>query len=234
MEKEGIGRPATYNQTVSTIYSRKYIEKEGKNIISTPLGRSVVDLLNKHFENIMDIRFTAQMEDNLDEIEYSGKDWKKVVSEFYDGFERELRLALRDNSKVEKEPDEETDIPCDKCGTKMVIKSGKFGKFLACPNFPKCRNTKALEEPPVVVAKCPKCGKDVKKLKSKTGKVFYGCDGFPDCDFKSWDIPANEKCPNCNNDMIVKLYSVSKVTSCKKCGFSHKEKIQKEKVENAK
>ena len=187
MEKEGIGRPATYNQTVTTLSSRKYIEKDGKSLISTDLGRSVVDLLNKFFENIMDIGFTAQMEDNLDEIEYSGKEWKKVVSEFYDGFEKELRVALQDHTKVDKAPDEVSDVKCDKCGTMMVIKTGKFGKFLACPNFPKCRNTKTLEEPAVVVAKCPKCGKDVKKLKTKTGKFFYGCEGYPDCEFKSWE-----------------------------------------------
>ena len=229
MEKEGIGRPATYNQTVSTITGRKYVEKDGKNLISTELGRSVVDLLNKFFENIMDIGFTAQMEDNLDEIEYSGKEWRKVVGEFYDGFDKELRVALQDHTKVDKAPEEVTDIKCDKCGTMMVIREGKFGKFLACPNFPKCRNTKAIEEPAVVVAKCPKCGKDVKKLKSKTGKVFYGCDGYPDCDFKSWDIPANEKCPNCDGEMIMKIYSASKVISCPKCSFSRREKIEKEK-----
>ena len=231
MEKEGIGRPATYNQTVSTLSSRKYIEKDGKSLISTELGRSVVDLLNKFFANIMDIKFTADMEDNLDEIEYSGKEWRSVVGEFYDGFEKELRLALQDHTKVDKVPDEVSDVACDKCGTMMVIKTGKFGKFLACPNFPKCKNTKAIEAPTVIVAKCPICGKDVKKLKTKTGKFFYGCDGYPDCDFKSWDIPANEKCPNCNEEMIVKLYSVSKITSCPKCNFSRKEKIEKEKKE---
>lgn len=229
MEKEGIGRPATYNQTVTTLSSRKYIEKQGKSLISTELGRSVVDLLNKFFANIMDIKFTADMEDNLDEIEYSGKEWKSVVGEFYEGFEKELRLALQDHSKVDKVPDEVSDVVCDKCGSMMVIKNGKFGKFLACPNFPKCKNTKAIEAPVEVVAKCPKCGKDVKKLKTKTGKFFYGCDGYPDCDFKSWDIPANEKCPNCNENMIVKLYSVNKITSCPKCNFSRKEKIEKEK-----
>jgi len=229
MEKEGIGRPATYNQTVATITGRKYVEKDGKNLISTELGRSVVDLLNKFFANIMDIGFTAQMEDNLDEIEYSGKEWKKVVGEFYEGFEKELRLALQDHSKVDKAPEEVTDIPCDKCGSMMVIRTGKFGKFLACPNFPKCKNTKPLETPSVVVAKCPKCGRDVKKLKSKTGKIFYGCEGYPDCEFKSWDIPANEKCPNCNEDMTMKVYTASKVISCPKCNFSRREKIEKEK-----
>ena len=229
MEKEGIGRPATYTQTVSNISGRHYIEKEGKSLISTELGRQVVDLLGKFFPNIMNIGFTAQMEENLDEIEYSGKEWRSVIGEFYEGFDKELREALHDGSKVDKTPDEVSDVPCEKCGAMMVIKTSKFGKFLACPNFPRCRNTKSLEEPSVVVAKCPKCGKDVKKLKSKTGKVFYGCDGYPECEFKSWDIPANEKCPNCNEDMIVKVYSASKVTSCPKCSFSRRDKIEKEK-----
>ncbi|MBQ9789991.1 MAG: type I DNA topoisomerase [Clostridia bacterium] len=229
MEKEGIGRPATYTQTVSTISGRKYIEKDGKSLISTELGRKVVDLLVKFFPNIMNIGFTADMEENLDEIEYSGKEWRSVIGEFYAGFEKELKSALGDSSSVEKTPDEVTDIPCEKCGTMMVIKNGKFGKFLACPNFPKCRNTKALENPAEVVAKCPKCGKNVKKLKTKTGKIFYGCEGYPECEFKSWDIPANEKCPNCSEDMTVKIYSASKVTSCPKCNFSRRDKILKEK-----
>ena len=229
MEEKGIGRPATYTQTVSTISARKYIEKDGKSLISTELGRSVVDLLNKFFANIMDIGFTAQMEDNLDEIEYSGKEWRSVVGEFYEGFEKELRLALQDRTKSEKTPDEVSDVVCDKCGANMVIKLGKFGKFLACPNFPKCKNTKNMEEPAVVVAKCPKCGKDVKKLKTKTGKVFYGCDGYPECDFKSWDIPANEKCPQCEQEMIAKVYTASRVVSCPKCNFSRRDKIEKEK-----
>jgi len=228
MEKEGIGRPATYNQTVQTISGRKYIEKDGKNLISTELGRSVVDLLNKYFENIMDVKFTAQMEENLDEIEYSGKEWRKVVSEFYEGFDKELQVALGEHYVKEKTPDIESDEICEKCGSKMVIKTGKFGKFLACPNFPKCRNTRNMEEPAEVVAKCPKCGKNVKKLKTKTGKFFYGCEGYPECEFKSWDIPANEKCPSCGEDMIVKMYSVNKVTSCPKCNYSRKDKIQKE------
>ena len=177
----------------------------------------------------MDIGFTAQMEDNLDEIEYSGKEWRSVVGEFYEGFEKELRLALQDRTKSEKTPDEVSDVVCDKCGANMVIKVGKFGKFLACPNFPKCKNTKNMEEPAVVVAKCPKCGKDVKKLKTKTGKVFYGCDGYPECDFKSWDIPANEKCPQCEQEMIAKVYTASRVVSCPKCNFSRRDKIEKEK-----
>ena len=232
MENKGIGRPATYTQTVSVLYARNYIEKDkGKAIKSTELGRTAVDYLVKHVENIMDIGFTADMENKLDDIEYMGKDWKQVVSEFYGPFENELKKAVSsgDNAKV---PDEESDVVCDKCGTKMVIRAGKFGKFLACPNFPKCKNTKPLEEEKPVVAKCPKCGKNVRQLKSKKGKMFYGCEGYPECDYISWDMPAGEDCPNCKEHMIVKIYSKNKITSCPKCGFSKKEPIKVESQEN--
>ncbi len=232
MENKGIGRPATYTQTVSVLYARNYIEKEkGKAIKSTELGRTAVDYLNKHFAGIMDIGFTAQMEDNLDDIEYMGKDWQNVVAEFYGPFEKEIRAALvsGDNAKI---PDEESDVVCDKCGSKMVIRTGKFGKFLACPNYPKCKNTKPLEEEKPIVAKCPKCGKNIRQLKSKKGKAFYGCEGYPKCDFVSWDIPAGEKCPNCNTDMIVKYYTKSKVVSCPKCNFSTKTPIEQKKEES--
>lgn len=228
MEDKGIGRPATYYQTVANIMSRKYVDKDGKNLISTELGRQVVDLLMKFFPNIMDIGFTANMEDNLDDIEYMGKNWRQVVGEFYEGFEKELKVALQDDT-AKKVPDEESDEVCEKCGSKMVIKTGKFGKFLACPNFPKCRNTKAIEEPQEIVAKCPKCGKNIKKLKTKTGKIFYGCEGYPECDFKSWDIPANEKCPNCGEEMIVKRFKTLSVTSCPKCSFSRRDELETKK-----
>ena len=222
MESKGIGRPATYTQTVSVLYARKYIEKEkGKAIKSTELGRVAVDYLVKHFANIMDIGFTADMENKLDDIEYLGKDWKTLVGEFYGPFEQDIRAAVRsgDNAKL---PDEVSDQKCDKCGAMMVIRTGKFGKFLACPNFPKCKNTKSLEEERPVVAKCPKCGKNVRKLKNKKGKYFYGCEGYPDCDFVSWDIPANEECPNCKTQMVVKYFTKSKIISCPNCNFSQK------------
>ncbi|MBQ8468723.1 MAG: type I DNA topoisomerase [Clostridia bacterium] len=232
MESKGIGRPATYTQTVSVLYARNYIEKEkGKAIKSTELGRVAVDYLVKHFENIMDIGFTADMENKLDDIEYEGKNWQSVVSEFYGPFEQEIKAALRsgDNAKI---PDEVSDVKCDKCGSMMVIRTGKFGKFLACPNYPKCKNTKPLEDDRPVVAKCPKCGKNVRRLKNKKGKYFYGCEGYPDCDYVSWDIPANENCPNCNTPMIVKLYQKTKVISCPKCGFNNKVTIKSETEEN--
>ncbi len=226
MEEKGIGRPSTYTQSVSTLFSRNYVEKDGKAIKPTELGNVVVDMLIKFFPDIMNIKFTAEMEEKLDDIEYEGKDWKRVISEFYNGgFEEAVEVAMGDKTKS-KVPDEQSDVPCDKCGTMMVIRMGRFGKFLACPNFPTCKNTKPLEEKKKVVAKCPLCGKDVIARKSKKGKTFYGCEGYPDCSYVSWNIPANEKCPNCSEDMIVKLYKNLKVVSCLKCNYSRREKIE--------
>ena len=225
MEEKGIGRPSTYTQSVSTLFTRNYVEKDGKAIKPTELGNVVVDMLVKFFPDVMDVKFTAQMEENLDDIEYEGKDWHKVLSEFYGGFEEAVKAAMSDGTKA-KIPDEETDIECDKCGAKMVIRSGRFGKFLACPNYPTCKNTKPLEEERKVVAKCPTCGKDVIAKKSKRGKIFYGCEAWPECSYVSWNIPANEKCPDCSEDMIVKLFKNLKVVSCPKCTYSRREKIE--------
>lgn len=228
MEEKGIGRPSTYTQSVSTLFARTYVEKDGKSIVPTELGKVVVDMLIKFFPDIMDIKFTAGMEDSLDDIEYEGKDWHQVLSEFYSGFAIAVQNANRDGTKA-KLPDEISDVACDKCGAMMVIRSGRFGKFLACPNFPACKNTKPIEEEKKVVAKCPTCGKNVIARKSKRGKIFYGCEGYPDCSYVSWDIPANENCPNCNEPLIVKLYKNLKVVSCKKCDFSRREKIDSKK-----
>ncbi len=231
MEENGIGRPSTYTMSVTTLFSRNYIEHEGKFIVPTQLGRAVVDMLIKFFPDIMDIGFTAGMEDKLDDIEYEGKDWRQVLKEFYyGGFIEEVKNAVKDGTKS-KLPVEVSNVKCDKCGAMMVIRIGKFGKFLACPNFPTCKNTKPLEEENNIVAKCPVCGKNVKRLKSKRGKYFYGCEGYPDCNYMSWNIPANEKCPNCQEEMIVKLYKNLKVISCPKCSYSRKEKIENQKVE---
>ncbi len=227
MKESGIGRPATYSQTITLLQTRHYLEKDGKKLISTELGRTVVDFLSKYFKDIMDVEFTANMEDKLDDIELGGKRWQDIIADFYGNFDKELKTAFYDGKK-EKVPDEPTDIVCDKCGSKMVIKTGKFGKFLACPNYPKCKNTKKLESESPVVAKCPKCGKNVHELKTKTGKSFYGCEGYPECDFKSWDIPANMKCPKCETEMIVKVYKTKKVISCPnpKCNYSRVEAIE--------
>lgn len=234
MEDKGIGRPATYTQTVTILQTRHYVEKEGKALKATELGKVVVDLLTKYFSDIMDVGFTADMENKLDDIELGGKEWQSVIASFYKDFDRELKVAFSDGQKS-KLPDEETDEICEKCGSRMVIRTGKFGKFLACPNFPKCRNTKPLEaaKPDVIVGKCPKCGKPVKQLKTKTGKIFYGCTGYPDCVYKSWDIPAGEKCPSCGADMIKKIYKTKVIVSCPKCNFSRTDKIEKKENANS-
>ena len=226
MEEKGIGRPSTYTQSVTTLFNRTYVEKDGKAIKPTELGFVVVDMLIKFFPDIMNVKFTAEMEEKLDDIEYEGKDWKTVIAEFYNGgFEEAVKAAMSDGTKA-KLPEEVSDVPCDKCGAMMVIRSGRFGKFLACPNFPKCKNAKPIEEEKKIVAKCPNCGKDLIAKKSKRGKIFYGCDGYPECNYMSWNIPANEKCPSCENDMIVKLYKNMKVTLCEKCNYSRREKIE--------
>lgn len=226
MEEKGIGRPSTYTQSVTTLFNRNYVEKEGKAIKPTELGNIVVDMLIRFFPNIMDVKFTAEMENNLDDIEYDGKDWHKVLEEFYYDFDASVKQAMSDGTKA-KIPDEPTEEICEKCGAKMVIRVGKFGKFLACPNYPTCKNAKPLEETKKVVAKCPKCGKDVIQKKSKRGKIFYSCEGYPECDYSAWNIPANEKCPNCGEEMIVKLYKNMKVVSCQKCNYSRREKIER-------
>lgn len=226
MEEKGIGRPSTYTQSVTTLFNRNYVEKDGKAIKPTELGNIVVDMLIRFFPNIMDVKFTAEMENNLDDIEYDGKDWHKVLEEFYYDFDASVKQAMSDGTKA-KIPDEPTEEICEKCGAKMVIRVGKFGKFLACPNYPTCKNAKPLEETKKVVAKCPKCGKDVIQKKSKRGKIFYSCEGYPECDYSAWNIPANEKCPNCGEEMIVKLYKNMKVVSCQKCNYSRREKIER-------
>ena len=224
MEEKGIGRPSTYTQSVTTLFNRSYVEKDGKAIKPTELGGIVVDMLVKYFPNIMDVKFTAEMEDKLDDIEYDGKDWHKVLEEFYYDFDANVKVAMSDGTKA-KIPDEPTEEICEKCGSKMVIRAGRFGKFLACSNYPTCKNAKPLDDTKKVVAKCPKCGKDVVEKKSKRGKIFYSCVGYPECDYSAWNIPANEKCPNCSDDMIVKLYKNMKVVSCLKCKYSRREKL---------
>lgn len=198
MEEKGIGRPATYVPTITNIEKREYTEKEGKQIKPTNLGMIVCDTLKKHFPDIMDVSFTAKMEDTLDEIS-TGKDkWQEVIENFYDGFKKELEEASGSPDKVEV-PIEESDVVCEKCGAKMIIRTGKYGKFLACPNFPECKNIKSID---VVVGVCPKCGKNILEKTSKNGKKFYGCSGYPNCDFVSWDKPTNEKCPKCGDVIL--------------------------------
>ena len=182
MEEKGIGRPATYSPTVNVLLTRSYIEKDGKSIVSTQLGRSVVDLLVKYFSDIMDITFTAQMEDQLDDIEEGGKDWQKMIGEFYKKFVVELNNAQSDSFHIEIAP-EISDQKCDKCGAYMVVKTGKYGKFLACPNYPTCKNIKSIDTGDYGI--CPDCGKPLVKRLSKAKRYFYGCSNYPNCDFMS-------------------------------------------------
>ena len=220
MEDKGIGRPATYNQTVTTIANRKYIEKDGKSLISTDLGRKVVDMLVKFFGDIIDVKFTAEMETKLDTIEEGGKEWQKIIGDFYGPFENELKAAF-DNDYIDKTPDEVTDIKCDKCGAFMVIKQGKYGKFLACPNYPTCKNTKQINEKAYA---CPKCGGDVIKKTTKSGKTFYGCSNYPKCDYSTWDTPTKYKCPNCGEMLLLHSFKGERSYHCIKCDFNKPEK----------
>ena len=200
MEEKGIGRPATYVPTITTLEYRTYTEKEGKQLKPTHLGCVVCDTLRKHFPDIMDISFTAKMEDTLDEIA-TGKDkWQQVVENFYKEFKVELEEASGSPDRVEM-PVEVSDVVCEKCGAKMVVRTGRYGKFLACPNFPNCKNIKSID---IVVGTCPKCGSNLLEKIGKSGKKFYGCSGYPNCNFVCWDKPTGEKCPKCGDILLQK------------------------------
>ena len=203
MEENGIGRPATYTPTITILSTRKYVEKEGKALKPTKLGFDVTDLLQKYFASIINVDFTANMEEGLDKIATQKEDWHKLISRFYDKFLPQLKIANGDNTAfMEKEEPVVSDVACDKCGSMMVIKNGRFGKFLACPNYPKCKNIKPLQGKSKVVCKCPKCGKNVLEKKSKKGKLYYACEDYTDCKFISWDLPLDEKCPKCDCHLV--------------------------------
>lgn len=201
LEEKGIGRPSTFAPTIVTLLTRGYVVKEAKKLLVTELGIMTVDMLTEYFKELINIGFTAQMEEKLDEVAEKKHTKDEVLSEFYGPFKKELNHAGVAIPIVEI-PLEVSDVPCDKCndGTMMVIREGRFGKFLACPNFPKCRNTKPILHP--IGVKCPKCGADILERKSKTGKVFYGCEKYPECDYTTWDKPLNEECPECKSMMV--------------------------------
>lgn len=201
LEEKGIGRPSTFAPTIVTLLTRGYVVKEAKKLLVTELGIMTVDMLTEYFKGLINIGFTAQMEEKLDEVAEKKHTKDEVLSEFYGPFKKDLDHAGVAIPIVEI-PLEVSDVPCDKCndGTMMVIREGRFGKFLACPNFPKCRNTKPILHP--IGVKCPKCGADILERKSKTGKVFYGCEKYPECDYTIWDKPLNEKCPDCGAMML--------------------------------
>ena len=218
LEENGIGRPSTYAPTISVILARGYIGKEKKGLYPTELGRVVNDLMKSSFSDIVDIEFTAQMEENLDKIEQGNRQWVDVVSEFYGDFSKEVDKATKELEHV-KLSDPESDVPCDKCGRMMVIKTGKFGKFLACPGYPECKNTKPIIEE--VGADCPTCGQKLIYRKTKTGKKYVACSNYPDCKFSSWNIPTNDKCPKCGEYIEIAQGKRGKYLKCsnKECDY---------------
>ncbi|HCD81835.1 MAG TPA: type I DNA topoisomerase [Ruminococcaceae bacterium] len=202
LDENGIGRPSTYAPIISNILGRDYIEREKKSLKPTNLGIVVSDLMVKYFDKIIDVKFTAGLEKQLDEIGAGNRGWVDTIRDFYSDFEKLYNKAETslEGRKV-KVPVVETDVVCDKCGRKMVVKSGRFGKFLACPGYPECKNTKPMPEDEVKQP-CPKCGGKLVKKISKKGKKFYGCSNYPDCDFAAPGIPTGEKCPECGSYII--------------------------------
>mgnify|MGYP004701714877 CR=1 FL=1 len=201
LEEMGIGRPSTYAPTISTIIDRGYVLREKKSLFPAELGFVVNDLIMEFFNGVIDYKFTADMETRLDQVEEGVKNWKDILREFYPSFETMLKTA-EDNMGEVTLSDEQSEIDCDKCGAKMVFKRSKFGKFLACPNFPDCRNTKPLQEELDVL--CPVCDSRLVERNTKKGKKFYGCSKYPDCTFMSWDLPNGKSCPECGSFMVIK------------------------------
>ena len=203
MEEKGVGRPSTYAATISTIEDREYVIKQEKRLHPTPLGEIVTGLMLERFNDIIDVEFTANMENRLDEVEEGKQHWKELLAEFYQDFSQELKDAETALEGVRlKVPEEETDEICEVCGRNMVIKVGRFGKFLACPGFPECKNTKALVER--MPGRCPKCGSGMLKRKSKRGYAYYACEKGAECGFMTWDVPTAEDCPECGFTMFKK------------------------------
>lgn len=216
MEENGIGRPSTYASVISVLAKREYTQKEQKAIKPTTLGETVVEFMEKNFSDIVDTKFTAGMEDKLDAIEH-GEEWQKIVSDFYPPFEKHVKMAYSQEKKIKLE-EEVTDVECDKCGAMMVVRSSRYGKFLACPNYPRCKNIKNIVEK---VAKCPKCGGSVIKKRTKAGKIFYGCNNYPKCEFMSWELPAPYYCPQCKSIMKITKKGDNKVYVCLNKNCSH-------------
>ncbi|MGN0606706.1 MAG: type I DNA topoisomerase [Oscillospiraceae bacterium] len=219
LEENGIGRPSTYAPTITTITARHYVERDGKQLKPTVLGEVVTDLMKEHFKHIVDAKFTAQMESDLDEIENGGKEWRETLSEFYDDFDDTLKKAEKAmEGKRVKVPDEKTDVVCDVCGKMMVIKIGRFGKFLACSGFPECTNTKKIVQATKGI--CPLCSSTVIAKKSKKGRNFFGCESYPECNFMTWNTPIEDKCPKCGSSLFKKGGKAGKIL-CEKpgCGY---------------
>lgn len=213
LEEQGIGRPSTYAPTIGTIIARHYVIKEQKNLFVTELGEAVNSVMKKSFPSIVDVSFTANMEMLLDKVEDGSVKWKTVIENFYPDLDEAVKKAEKDLESIKIE-DEKTDIICENCGRNMVIKYGPHGKFLACPGFPECHNTKPYLEKAGV--KCPKCGGEVVILRTKKGRRYYGCDN-QECDFMSWNRPSEKKCPACGSYMVEKGNKL--VCSDDNCGY---------------
>ncbi|GHU66307.1 DNA topoisomerase 1 [Clostridia bacterium] len=201
LEEKGIGRPSTYAPTISTIVTRGYVSRDKSRLMPTELGRMITALMCEYFKDVVDVEFTSEMEDQLDRVEDESLPWRDVIRTFYGNFSQVLEVAESSIEKVEVK-DEESDIPCDKCGAMMVYKIGRFGKFLACPKFPECRNTKPVFT--YISTACPKCNARLLEKTSRKGNRFYSCERYPDCDFIAWDFPLPDKCPQCGTHMVLK------------------------------
>ncbi len=219
LEEYGIGRPSTYASIISTITSREYVKREGKTLKPTELGEVVTKLMKERFPKIVNLKFTAQMESDLDSIEEGKNNWTQTLTDFYGDFAKTLEKAKEDmkDVKITLEEDKTNEI-CDKCGKPMVVKHGRFGRFIACSGYPECKNIKKIVDE--IGVSCPKCGGSVIKRKSKRGRIFYGCTNYPQCDFVSWDEPTQEKCPQCGKILFKKNTKNPKIyCSDKECGY---------------
>lgn len=217
MEEQGIGRPSTFAPTLDTIQRRGYVTLDNKRFVPTELGQIVIDLLKEFFPEIIDVDFTVKMEGNLDAVEEGKTDWVTIIDEFYSGFDERLEIAEKEMEKIEIK-DEPAGITCENCGNEMVYKMGRYGKFLACSNFPECRNTKPILKE--IGVTCPKCKEgNVVERKTKKKRTFYGCDRYPECDFISWDKPIARPCPKCESLLIEKKSKKGTQIQCTNCDY---------------
>lgn len=219
LEENGVGRPSTYVTITSTILNREYVKREGKQFVPTELGEAVTNLLEDKMPNIVNVKYTSKMEGDLDKIDSGEKDYKEMIRLYYDEFEKPLEKAKVDMQGVKiKLKEEETDVVCEKCGRNMIVKVGRFGKFLACPGYPDCKNTKPLVYK--TSAKCPECGGDVIEKKTKKGTSFFGCSNYPECNFMTWDAPSDEVCPKCGKSLFKRRGNVLYCPDTEGCGFT--------------
>lgn len=230
MEEQNIGRPSTYAAIITTLTARKYVKREKKSLVPTKLGFDVIGILQDYFTDIVDVKFTGEMEDKLDDVEMNKEAWKHVIEDFYGGFSKELEVADKEVERIQQEV-VLSDEKCELCGRPMAIKEGRFGKFLACTGYPECKNTKPIVKKTGV--KCPVCGKDIVEKKSrKRGRIFYGCMGYPDCTVVYWDKPTGRMCPECGA-MLVETNGKTKQIKCSNPECKYKEKAGKDNEEAA-